>query len=96
LLQTYTKEAVDRRNAAFQRVEKAPGTDDNSKLPPIYGVMNCQELLLEGLRAGKIIFEDGFDYDCDTFDYVSYLVVFKSSWPYPYSLYPIREFAGHG
>jgi acyl-CoA oxidase len=44
--------------------------------------MNRQELLLEGLRAGKITFEDGVDHNCDRFHYASHLGVLANSNPF--------------
>jgi acyl-CoA oxidase len=44
--------------------------------------MNRQELILEGLRAGKITFEDGVDHNCDRFHYVSHIGVLANSNPF--------------
>lgn len=42
------------------------------KLPPRYRDMNRQELLLEGLRTGKVVYEDGVDNNCGVFEYVTH------------------------
>jgi acyl-CoA oxidase len=52
------------------------------KLPPQYADMNRQELLLEGLRAGKIVFEDGLDHDCNVFHNINHLGVPGNSNPF--------------
>jgi len=77
-----SKEAVKRHNTAFQRVETALGTTNNLRLPPTYTDKNRQELLLEGLRAGKITFEDGVDHSCDTFHSISHLGILGNSNPF--------------
>ncbi|TVY18237.1 Peroxisomal acyl-coenzyme A oxidase 1 [Lachnellula arida] len=56
------KEAVARQNDAFARIEKALGTDDPWKLPPRYGNMDREEMLLEGLRAARVTVNDGMDH----------------------------------
>jgi acyl-CoA oxidase len=82
LLWVSSKDTVDRHNAAFRRIEELLGTNDNLKLPPTYGDMNRQELFLEGLRAGKITFEDGIDHNCDRFHNVNHIGVLGNSNPY--------------
>ncbi|TVY39291.1 Peroxisomal acyl-coenzyme A oxidase, partial [Lachnellula subtilissima] len=61
------KEAVTRQNDAFARIEKALGTDDLWKLPPRYGNMDREEMLLEGLRAARVTVNDGMDHGHNIF-----------------------------
>ncbi|TVY32576.1 Peroxisomal acyl-coenzyme A oxidase, partial [Lachnellula occidentalis] len=56
------KEAVARQNDSFARIEKALGTDDLWKLPPRYGNMDREQMLLEGLRAARVTVNDGMDH----------------------------------
>jgi acyl-CoA oxidase len=44
--------------------------------------MNRQKLFLEGLRAGKITFEDGVDNNCDTFHHINHTGVLSNSNPF--------------
>jgi len=77
-----SKAALDRHNAAFQRVEKALGATDNMKLPPIYGSMNREELLLDGFKAGKVVYEDGVDNNCDVFEYITHHGMLANASPF--------------
>jgi acyl-CoA oxidase len=58
---------LEQRNAAFARVEKRLRTNNPSKLPRSYGSLNREEILLEGLKAGRAILEDGMEYHHDVF-----------------------------
>jgi acyl-CoA oxidase len=78
---------LDRTVTAFHRVEKAMGTDDTSKLPAVYCDINRQELLLDGLRNGKITFEDGYDNDSDVFHYISHFVALGNSNPFGLTMF---------
>lgn len=62
---------MEQTTAAFKRIEKALGTDDTFKLPITYGDLNRQELLLEGLRAGKITFQDGVEHKHKVFEHIT-------------------------
>ncbi|RDL38112.1 Acyl-coenzyme A oxidase [Venustampulla echinocandica] len=62
-------EAVKIHKKAFQRVEESTGTTDMSKLPARYGNMNREDMLLEGLRAGRAAFHDSLDNGDSTFRY---------------------------
>ncbi len=62
---------MDETVAAFSRVEKVLGTDNNFKLPVTYGDLNRQEVLLEGLRAGKITLQDGLEHRHSVFEYTT-------------------------
>jgi len=48
-------------NATFQQVEQAPGSTEDMKLRPIYGDMKRQDILLGGIRARKVAYEDAVD-----------------------------------
>ncbi|KAI1004122.1 Acyl-coenzyme A oxidase [Podosphaera aphanis] len=52
-------ENIQRRREAFSRIEKAIGTDDNLVLPKVYDGSSRENKYLEGLRTGKICYEDG-------------------------------------
>ncbi|KAE9367899.1 acyl-CoA oxidase [Stipitochalara longipes BDJ] len=75
-------EALERHNAAFQRVEQALGVTDNMKLPPIYGSMNREELLLDGFKAGKVVYEDGVDNNCDVFEFITHHGMLANASPF--------------
>jgi len=77
-----SKEAVNCHNSAFRRIERVLGTHDDLKLPLTYGDKNRQELFLEGLRAGKVTFEDDVDHNCDTFHQTSHIGVLGNSNPF--------------
>lgn len=58
--------------AAFKRIENSLG-DDTFKLPTTYGDLNRQQILLEGLRAGKATFQDGLKHKHSVFEYTTHL-----------------------
>ncbi len=76
-----SKEGLQRRLAAFSRVYKALGYDDTFKLPPVYGDMTRQDLLIEGLRAGRITFEDDVGNNDTIFDYMTHIGVLSNANP---------------
>jgi hypothetical protein len=45
----------------FARIEKAIESDDLSKLPRRYANLNQENLILERMRAGRVIINDGID-----------------------------------
>ncbi|KUJ19073.1 acyl-CoA oxidase [Mollisia scopiformis] len=67
-----SKQEMEQAIAAFERVENILG-DDNFKLPATYGDLNRQQMLLEGLRAGKATFQDGLKHNHSIFDYTTHL-----------------------
>ncbi|MCJ1477527.1 hypothetical protein MMC13_006199 [Lambiella insularis] len=62
------KDVVERRDAAFDRVETLLGTKDQSLLPICYGNINREEAFMQGLEAGRVTLEDGIDHKHDFFD----------------------------
>ncbi|KAE8446818.1 hypothetical protein EG329_011595 [Mollisiaceae sp. DMI_Dod_QoI] len=77
-----SKQAMDETVAAFSRVEKVLGTDNNFKLPVTYGDLNRQEVLLEGLRAGKITLQDGLEHRHSVFEYTTHLFSLANANPF--------------
>lgn len=67
--------------AAFERIEKALG-DDTFKLPAAYGDVNRQQMLLEGLRAGKETFQDGLKNKHSVFEYTTHLFSLGNANPF--------------
>jgi acyl-CoA oxidase len=59
---------VQRRRDAWNRVETALGCTDTWKLPSIYGEQTRSEQYDQGLKEGKIMFEDGIKYNHKLFD----------------------------
>ncbi|KAF2641161.1 acyl-CoA oxidase [Massarina eburnea CBS 473.64] len=53
---------VRQRRAAFERVERLSGTHDTIVLPKCYANTNREEAYDQGLKVGKIAFEDGLKY----------------------------------
>jgi acyl-CoA oxidase len=77
-----SQEIVQRRNAAFTRVEKILGTDDPGKLPSVYGNINREQAFIEGLKAGRAILEDGIDNNHDFFDFTTERYALSNSSPF--------------
>ena len=67
LLTISSIDTVERRRAAFERVEKFTGAWDTKKLPAIYGNTNREDAYEEGLKIGKAAFEDGIRHGHDFF-----------------------------
>jgi len=63
-------------------VERALGVDDTSKLPACYGNMNREEAFLDGLKAGRITWEDGFNHKHDLFDTMNHQWTLANSNPF--------------
>jgi acyl-CoA oxidase len=68
------------------------GTDDISKLSAAYGDMNRQETPLDGLRNGKITFEDSYDNDSDTFHYINHFLALGNSNPLGLTMFLLTLF----
>ncbi|KAL8791566.1 MAG: hypothetical protein Q9195_005830 [Heterodermia aff. obscurata] len=66
------KEATERREAAFTRVEDALGLSDMNKLPSAYADLNHEGHYLEGLAFGKAIMDDEIQHRHGAFDYHSH------------------------
>lgn len=58
---------VQRRRAAFQRVEAATGTANPAKLPKVYANTDREGAYIEGVEMGTAAFVDGIMYDHDFF-----------------------------
>lgn len=89
----HSKKAVDQHNAAFARVEKALGTDDNSKLPSSYAKTGREDQYLEGLKAGKIALEDGMRYNHQIFDTSTQNWVLSNASPFGVQTWLFTPFA---
>lgn len=76
-----SKETLERHQSAFERIEEALGSGDNFKLPPNYGDKDRQQLLVEGICAGKVTFEDGVDHNCDRFLFINHVGALSNSNP---------------
>lgn len=61
-------EQVQKRRDAWDRVETALGCKDTWKLPSTYGEQTRSEQFDEGLKAARIMFEDGMNYNHTLFD----------------------------
>ncbi|KAK2736814.1 hypothetical protein FQN55_001403 [Onygenales sp. PD_40] len=61
------EETVKRRREAFQRVEEATGTAEQSKLPAIYANTDRDAMYLQGMESGTAAFVDGIRYNHDFF-----------------------------
>ncbi|KAF2275328.1 acyl-CoA oxidase [Westerdykella ornata] len=70
------------RRLAWERVETLIGTRDTSKLPQSYGNQNREEMYEEGLRWGKIIFEDGLKFKHTFFKHITPRYVLLNSSPF--------------
>ncbi|KAF8857328.1 acyl-CoA oxidase [Acephala macrosclerotiorum] len=77
-----SKESMEEMIAAFERIEKALGTNDTFKLPVTYGELNRQEMFLEGLRAGKVTFQDGVKHKHKVFEYITHLFCLANANPF--------------
>ena len=73
---------MEKTIAAFERVERVLGENDTSKLPATYGDLNRQQMLLEGLRAGKATFQDGLKHKHTAFDYTTHLYSLANAGPF--------------
>ncbi|KAG7009478.1 peroxisomal acyl-coenzyme A oxidase 1.2 [Physcia stellaris] len=63
------KEATERREAAFTRVENALGLSDTMKLPSVYANQDREGYYLDGLAFGKAIMDDEIQHRHGVFDY---------------------------
>ena len=63
--------SVEKRRAAFERVEKILGTGDNTKLPRCYRGYNREDAYHEGLEEGKVALNDGLHYNHDVFEHIT-------------------------
>jgi acyl-CoA oxidase len=52
------------------------------KLPRIYGDMNQQDILLDDLRAGRVVHEGVVDHNCNRFDYITHLGMLANASPF--------------
>lgn len=67
-----SKEATERREAAFTRVEDVLGLSDTMKLPPAYASQDREGYYLDGLAFGKAIMDDEIKHRHKVFDYHSH------------------------
>lgn len=67
-----SKEATERRESAFTRVEDALGVSDTRKLPLAYANQNREGYYLDGLAFGKAIMDDEIRHRHGVFDYHSH------------------------
>ena len=72
LLRTSSKEATERREAAFTRIEDALGVSDTRKLPLAYAGQDREGQYLQGLAFGKAIMDDEIKHRHGIFDYHSH------------------------
>ncbi|OSS48547.1 hypothetical protein B5807_06998 [Epicoccum nigrum] len=68
---TRRKDEVQKRREAFRRVEKTIGTHDTSKLPFRYSDASREGLYEQGLRMGKVVFEDMQEHSHDMFVWIT-------------------------
>jgi acyl-CoA oxidase len=62
---------VKERRAAFKRVEKALGTNDNANLPPCYSETSREHLFEQGLKMGKACLDDMLEHGHDYFVWIT-------------------------
>lgn len=75
-------DTVERRRAAFHRVETVANTLHQSQLPRSYANMDREEAYDEGLEWGKAAFEDGISYNHDFFDNITPRYVLSNASPF--------------
>jgi acyl-CoA oxidase len=66
-LSMYSANKAQQRRDAFERVETLLGTRDTFKLPSCYANQNREEMYEEGLKAGRVMFQDGLKHEHDFF-----------------------------
>ncbi|KAI4909083.1 uncharacterized protein J4E92_010691 [Alternaria infectoria] len=66
-----SEKVVKERRAAFNRVEKAIGTDDNAKLPRCYSETSREDLFEQGLEMGKACLDDMLKHDHGHFVWIT-------------------------
>lgn len=81
-LTTNSKEATERREAAFTRVEDVLGLSDTNKLPPAYANQDREGYYLDGLAFGKAIMDDEIQYRHGVFGYHSHQFALVISSPF--------------
>ena len=72
LLTNSSKEATERREGAFKRIEDALGTSDTTKLPLAYTNQDHERQYLHGLAFGKAMMDDEIQHRHGVFDYHSH------------------------
>ncbi|KAK1755522.1 hypothetical protein QBC47DRAFT_445664 [Echria macrotheca] len=64
-------ETVQKRRAAWHRVELALDSTDTTKLPPQYAKTSREDLYLDGLRMGKAAWDDQLQHDHAFFEWLT-------------------------
>ncbi|KAI1915215.1 hypothetical protein LOZ65_005518 [Ophidiomyces ophidiicola] len=77
-----TEETVQRRRDAFQRVESATGTADQTKLPRAYADVSREGVYREGVRLGTASFVDGILHNHDFFSGMDQHYTLSNCTPY--------------
>ena len=77
-----SKEATERREGVFARVEDALGVSDPRKLPLAYAKQDREYQYLDGLAFGKAIMDDEIQHRHGVFDYHSHRLASIISSPF--------------
>ncbi|TLD18316.1 acyl-CoA oxidase [Venturia nashicola] len=75
-------EKLQKRRDAWDRVETTLDCKDTWKLPSIYGEQTRSEQFDEGLKAGRVMFEDGMKYGHKLFDEMTWKYQLGNALPF--------------